>query len=50
MAREGRGLSQAALGRALEIDKANISQWESSETRPWHRSIARLRKFFGEPE
>lgn len=46
MAREGAGLSQAALGRALRIDKANVSQWERGETRPRQGAILRLRKFF----
>jgi len=49
MAREGFGLSQAALARALGIDKGNVSQWERDQTRPWPRTVARLRKFFGEP-
>ncbi len=44
MAREGFGLSRAALARALGIDKGNVSQWERGETRPWKRSIARLRE------
>lgn len=50
MAREGVGLSQAALGRALEIDMANVSQWERGENRPFRQSLSRLRKFFGEPD
>jgi transcriptional regulator with XRE-family HTH domain len=50
MAREGLGLSQAALARLLGIDKGNVSEWERGETRPWRRSLTRLRKFFGEPD
>jgi transcriptional regulator with XRE-family HTH domain len=50
MAREGVGLSQAALERDLGIAKGNVSQWERGETRPFRRSLIRLRKFFGEPD
>src|SRR5258708_38948509 len=46
---EGRGLSQAELGRALNIPANTISRWETGTYKPSLEDLEVLARYFGVP-
>jgi transcriptional regulator with XRE-family HTH domain len=46
---EGRGLSQAELGRALNIPANTISRWETGMYKPSLEDLEILARYFGVP-
>lgn len=41
------GLRQDDIAKALEVDQAAVSRWESGETRPVRKYRAKLAAFYG---
>jgi transcriptional regulator with XRE-family HTH domain len=46
---EGKGLSQAELGRALDVPANTISRWETGVYKPTLEDLERLAQHFGVP-
>lgn len=43
-----RGLSQAALGKLLNVDQRTVSAWEKGACEPSMTALARMCEIFGE--
>lgn len=46
--RNGRGLTQEELGKAIGVDKRTVSTWENGISEPNLHTIAKICEFFDE--